>query len=103
MRLSVFVSEMKIPTIPQEKMNQPSPEIRPNAELQEAAKKRVNLNYYYRHLMTFKFIFTFLDSYLYDTDADTSQWIRLFSELLTACTPPEIRPDRGSLFINRDI
>ncbi len=38
-----------------------------------------NFSYYYHHLITLTFLFTLLD--LSDSDADTSQWIRRFSEL----------------------
>lgn len=41
MRLSVFVSEMKIPTIPQEKINHQSPEIRQNTERWETARCKI--------------------------------------------------------------
>lgn len=41
MRLSVFVSGMKIPTIPQEKINHQSPEIRQNTEWWETARCKI--------------------------------------------------------------
>lgn len=63
MRLSLFVAEMKIPTIPQEEINRRSPEIRPSTEQQETPEIP-NCNYYFQRLTTFSFLFTALVSSL---------------------------------------
>lgn len=53
MRLPAFVSEMKISTIPQEKINHSSPEIRASVG-SCALQRNFIINYFYHNLMTFQ-------------------------------------------------